>query len=93
MAIMRGGFWFTVLAAVQFDSQLGFGAIKIHNVWTKRLLATEFPSCESPIPQMPPEYLFHLCWILTESPDKISILSSQQRGSPHLNPLPQGERR
>ena len=50
--------WQTVLKPVQFDVQLGVGAIKIQNKFTEGMLATEFESGETMIPQRAPELLF-----------------------------------
>ncbi len=49
-----------VPAAIQFHSQLRQRAIKIEDVWTTWILATEFKLIKAPVAQQSPELLFSI---------------------------------
>jgi hypothetical protein len=64
--IMLHSFRQTVLKAIQFDSQLCIGAIKIQNVAINDVLPAEFETGETSPAQRPPEFLFLVGLIATK---------------------------
>ncbi len=50
-----------MLTSIQFDCQALAGTIEIDHVWPRRILPTEFPSAQAPIPQQAPELPLSVC--------------------------------
>lgn len=89
-------FGMTVLRAVQFHGELRVRAVEIQNVFSNRVLPSEFETGKTPVPQRPPKRLFVLRLIMTQlAGDFFQAHAGMMffawkisSSSPHLTPSP-----